>query len=84
MDYVPRSVMEQAFRQLKRTALQDRLHAARALADVRGVRYLDDSGRARTIDIALKPWILTSAQLLFFHKAMQQPTTPAPIPAEAA
>ena len=39
----------------------------RALADVRGVRYLDDAGRARAIDVALKPWVLTSAQLLAFH-----------------
>ncbi len=67
MDYVPRSVLERPLRRLGRNALRDRLHAMRALADVRGVRYLDDAGRSRTIDIALKPWILTSEQLFCFH-----------------
>ena len=51
-----------------RRTLHDRLHAMRALADVRGVRYLDDAGTSRTIEIALKPWLLTSAQLLQFHR----------------
>ncbi len=72
MDYVPRAVLDRAFRRLGRRALADRLHAMRALADVRGVRYLDDAGRSRIIDIALKPWVLTSAQLLEFHQTMQQ------------
>ena len=43
----------------------------RALAEARGVRYLDDAGRARTIEIALKPWVLTSEQLLCFHRTVQ-------------
>ncbi len=68
MDYIPRSVLETALRRLSRQALLDRLHAVRALADVRGVRYLDDRGRPKPIDIALKPWVLTSAQLLTFHR----------------
>ena len=72
MDYVPRSVLDRPFRRLGRRALLDRLHAMRALADARGVRYLDDAGRARTIDIALKPWVLTSEQLFFFHGVAQQ------------
>ena len=72
MDYVPRSLLDRAFRRLGRGALLDRLHAMRALADVRGVRYVDDSGRPRTIDIALKPWVLTSAQLLSFHRVVRQ------------
>ncbi len=71
MDYVPRHTMERALRRLGRRALADRLHAMRALADVRGVRYLDDRGRARTIDVALKPWILTSDQLFCFHWVAQ-------------
>ncbi len=41
--------------------------AVRALAAVRGMRYLDDAGRARTIDVALKPWLLTSEQMFYFH-----------------
>lgn len=72
MDYIPRSVLDAPFCRLRRRSLLDRLHAMRALADVRGVRYLDDAGRARTIDIALKPWVLTSAQLLYFHHVARQ------------
>jgi len=68
MSYIPRAVLERPFRRLGRRALLDRLHAMRALADVRGVRYLDDAGHPRTIDIALKPWVLTSEQLLHFHQ----------------
>jgi len=68
MDYVPRAILDRAIRRLGRSALLDRLHAMRALADVRGVRYLDDSGRARIIEIALKPWVLTNEQLLYFHR----------------
>ena len=72
MDYVPRRVLDEAFHRLGRRALLNRLHAVRALADVRGVRYLDDSGRSRAIDIALKPWLLTNAQLFCFHRVAQQ------------
>src|SRR3989338_7438591 len=71
MDYIPRQILERALRRLGRRALADRLHAMRALADVRGVRYLDDRGRARTIAVALKPWILTSDQLFCFHWVAQ-------------
>ncbi|MBI2103999.1 MAG: hypothetical protein HYT90_00255 [Candidatus Omnitrophica bacterium] len=68
LDYVPRSVLDAPFRRLGRRELLDRLHAVRALAGVRGMRYFDDAGRSRTIDIALKPWVLTSGQLLRFHR----------------
>lgn len=70
-DYVPRAILDRALRRLGRRGLLDRLHAMRALADARGVRYLDDAGRARIIEIALKPWVLTNAQLLAFHQAVQ-------------
>lgn len=72
MDYILRAVLERPFRRLSRAALRDRLHAMRALADVRGVRYVDDRGRERIIDIALKPWVLTSDQLFCFHWVAQQ------------
>lgn len=72
MDYIPRAVLERPFRRLSRRALIDRLHAVRALADVRGMRYVDDANRERIIDIALKPWVMTSAQLLFFHRVAWQ------------
>ena len=71
MDYIPRHILERPLRRLGRRALLDRLHAMRALGDVRGMRYLDDAGRARTIDIALKPWVLTSDQLFCFHWVAQ-------------
>jgi hypothetical protein len=72
MDYIPRTALERPLRRLPRRALLDRLHAMRALAEVRGVRYLDDAGKPRTIDIALKPWVLTSDQLYCFHWVAQQ------------
>jgi hypothetical protein len=72
MDYIPRSLLEAPFRQLGRTSLFNRLHAMRALAEARGVRYVDDTGRSRTIEIALKPWVLTSEQLLCFHHVAWQ------------
>ena len=71
MDYIPRAVLDRAFRRISRRSLQGRLHAVRALAEVRGMQYVDDAGRARTIDIALKPWLLTSAQLFSFHQVAQ-------------
>lgn len=72
MDYIPRRVLDRAFHRLSRRSLADRLHAMRALAEVRGVRYLDDSGRPRTIDIALKPWVLTSEQVWCFHRVARE------------
>ncbi|MBI4343916.1 MAG: hypothetical protein HY601_03775 [Candidatus Omnitrophica bacterium] len=72
MDYLPRHHLDRALRRLGRAALLDRLHALRALSDVRGMRYLDDRGRARTITMALKPWLLTTRQLWFFHQAMRR------------
>ena len=71
MDYIPRRTLDRAFSRLSRRALLDRLHAMRALADARGVRYLDDAGRPRIIDIAIKPWVLTNEQMLCFHRAAQ-------------
>ena len=68
MDYIPRRTLEAPFRRLSRRQLLDRLHAMRALADVRGLRYVDDAGRSRIIDIAIKPWVLTSQQLYRFHE----------------
>ncbi len=70
MDYVPRHLLETAFRRLGPARLRERLHALRALAEVRGVRYVDDSGRPRAIEIGPIPWVLTSAQLLSFHRAI--------------
>ncbi|MBI2093940.1 MAG: hypothetical protein HYT88_04385 [Candidatus Omnitrophica bacterium] len=72
MDYIPRAQLERPFRRLTPHSLQDRLHALHALAKARGMRYRDDSGRSRTIDITLKPWVLTSAQLWLFHRVILQ------------
>jgi len=72
MDYLPGSVLTRALRDLPRRSLLDRLHAMRALAEARGVRYVDDAGRPRTIEIVPKPWLLTSHQLLCFHRVAQE------------
>ncbi len=72
MDYVPRATLNRAFQAISRQSLVDRLHAVRALAQVRGMSYVDDAGRARSIDIALKPWVMTSAQLLYFHRVAHE------------
>lgn len=71
MDHIPRARLDRAFRRLPRASLHDRLHAVRALSEVRGLRYLDDRGRPRTIDLALKPWVLTTKQVWTFHQAMR-------------
>lgn len=70
MDYIPPHIVERALARLGPRRLADRLHAMRALADARGVRYVDDAGRPRIIDVTLTPWLLTSAQLLVFHRAI--------------
>jgi hypothetical protein len=72
MNFVPRAQLERPFRRLGRSALRDRLYAMRALADVRGLRYVDDHGRPRIIETALIPWVLTSDQLYCFHWVAQQ------------
>lgn len=71
MDYVPRRTLDLAVHRAGRAALRDRLHALRALAGIRGLRYFDDAGRPRLIDMTLVPWVLTSAQLWHFHHVIQ-------------
>ena len=66
MDYVPSAAAQRVLARLSRHELLDRLHAARALSAVRGLRYLDDHGHPRTIDLALAPWLLTPQQVAFF------------------
>lgn len=68
MDYLPQGFLNRALKALSRRSLIERLHALRALGEVRGMRYVDDAGRHRTIDLALQPWLLTSTQLLHFHR----------------
>jgi hypothetical protein len=70
-DFVPDAVLDTLFKRLPRQALQERLEAAQALARLRGFRYLDDRGRARTIDLSLRPWLVTSTQLRFFSDAIR-------------
>lgn len=71
MDYLPSRILDHAFRRLSPQMLRERLHAMRALSDVRGLRYLNDAGRPRVIELTPKPWVLTSAQLLAFHRSMR-------------
>lgn len=72
MSYIPAALLERALRRLGASALRERLYALRALAQVRGLRYVNDAGRSRTIEIALSPWLLTSAQLFSFHHLARQ------------
>ncbi len=71
MDYVPEHLLRHRLRRLSRRDLTERLQAARALSTVRGLRFLDDRSRPRTIDLALVPWLLTPAQIAFFRQVAQ-------------
>jgi hypothetical protein len=71
MEYVPTAPLYRELARLSRQELVDRLHAVRALGATRGLRYLDDYGRARTIDMALLPWVLTPTQIAFFYRVAQ-------------
>lgn len=68
MDHVSPKPIRHRLARLSRKDLADRLHAVRALAAVRGLRYLDDNSRPKTIDMALVPWVLTPVQVAFFGR----------------
>ena len=70
MDYLPRKKLLALYAALDRRTMAQRLEAAMALASVRGMRYLDDAGRARLIDLSLLPWVITTAQLQRFYGAV--------------
>jgi hypothetical protein len=53
---------------LSRQELIGRLQAVRALSAARGLRFLDDRSRPRTIELAFTPWVLTPTQLAFFQR----------------
>ena len=67
MDYLSHEPLRRAVRQLNRQELLTRLHAVRALSAERGLRFLADHGKPKTIELALIPWVLTPAQVRFFH-----------------
>ncbi len=70
MDYIPDRILDDAFKRLGREALRDKLSAAQALAKIRGLRYLDDSSRPRAIDLSIRPWLVTSAQIRHFYRSI--------------
>lgn len=70
-DYIPSAPVRRVLARLGRQDLLDRLHAIRALSTVRGLRYLDDQSRPRTIDLAPVPWVLTAAQVAFFRQLIR-------------
>ena len=72
MDYIPAGVFQRQLARLSRQDLSDRLSAIRALSAVRGLRYLDDNSRPRTIMLASAPWLLTRQQMAFFGTVAQQ------------
>lgn len=71
-DYLPRDLLRRRLARLSRAELLDRLHAARALSAVRGLRYVDDDDTSKTIELALVPWVVTPTQLAFFRDAVHQ------------
>jgi len=71
MDYLPLGALRRQLTRFSRQELADRLHAVQALSHARGLRFLTDGGRPRTIDLALIPWILTPAQLGYFRAVVR-------------
>ena len=67
MDYLSREPLHRAVKRLGRQGLLRRLHAVQALSAVRGLRFLAGHNRPQTIELALVPWILSPAQVRFFH-----------------
>ena len=67
MDYLSRDPLRRAVSRLNRQELLSRLHAVRALRMARGLRLLADRNTPQTIELALVPWVLTPAQVRFFH-----------------
>ena len=70
-DYLPSAPLRRALARLGRQDLLDRLHAIRALSAARGLHFLDDHSRPRTIDLASVPWVLTGAQVAFFRQLVR-------------
>ncbi|MBI3087816.1 MAG: hypothetical protein HYY91_02895 [Candidatus Omnitrophica bacterium] len=71
MDHASSDPIRRQLARLSRQDLADRLHAVRALAAVRGLRYLDDNSRPKTIEMALVPWVLTPVQVAFFGRVIR-------------
>ena len=71
-DYLPIHALHRSLARLSRQDLGDRLAAVRALSVVRGLRFLDDQSRPRTIALASMPWVLTPTQMAFFTRIAQQ------------
>lgn len=71
MDYVTPGPLQRALARLSRQELVERLKAVRALSAARGLRYLDDRSRPKTIDLAFVPWLLAPAQVAFFRGVAQ-------------
>ena len=67
MEYVTPEPLQRALARLSRQELLERLQAVRTLSAARGLRYLDDRSRPKTIDLALAPWLLTPVQVAFFR-----------------
>ena len=66
--YLPLGPLRRELARLAPAELSDRLHAARTLSRLRGLQYIDDDERPKTIELALVPWLLTPAQLARFQQ----------------
>ena len=69
LDYLSCEPLHRAVKRLGRQELLRRLHAVQALSAVRGLRFLAGHNKPQTIELALVPWILSPAQVKFFHGA---------------
>lgn len=67
MDYLSREPLHRAVTRLSRQELLTRLCAVQALSAARGLRFLAGHDKPKIIELALMPWILTPAQVRFFH-----------------
>ena len=68
MDHLPIHPLHRQLNRLGRRELAERLSSVRALSTARGLRFLDDRSRPKTIALASIPWILTSHQMAFFQR----------------
>ena len=67
-DYVPQALINRAILSIPRSQLRDIAARHAAASRERGLVYLDDHGRPKTIELMLRPWILTRRQIAFYTR----------------
>jgi len=66
MNYIPSRPLEETLRRLPSPSLLERLSHVQRLGDERWMRYFDDAGQARRIEMAPRPWLISPSQFRFF------------------